>query len=469
MKVRIVAVALLVTACAAPSAHAAGWKQVTTPDGSNIDEVGLLRTGDGVLHVAWHHPSGPNTADLLHTVISRTGTVGATTPIQSGWTGITNTALVADPGGIRAFWGGIRSTDSNDPQNELNTALSPNGGATWTLQPGSVVPKGGQAYAYPISATVLSNGTTLQNWAGTLGTWVHSGLSPVTPNHDYQAPIGQYGYDPALATDASDRTVMAWYSSAAGHLGVLAQDVAADGSPIGSAVTMPGTGNMTSGALPGHRTPVVARKGGGFYVAYPTGYPSQKSVRLWRVGASSAPVIARVSGSGNQPAAVAGAADGRLWVAWVKNTSGKPQVLARRSNRRATVFGATVNAGRATASTVAAYGLDASPAGDALDILGNFNIGTTSNTATYLRRVLPGLTLGASPSRLRRGDTSRVRFTVRDAGDPVEGAKVRAGGKSGTTNRRGRVTLSLTGAGRAIKAVATRHGFVKADRRLAVR
>ena len=56
---------------------------------------------------------------------------------------------------------------------------------------------------------------------------------PATPNHDYQAPIGQYGYDPNLATDAANRTVMAWYSSASGHLGVLAQDVGRGRQPRG--------------------------------------------------------------------------------------------------------------------------------------------------------------------------------------------------------------------------------------------
>ena len=222
---RVCAFAVAIVLCAASSAQAAGWKRVTTPDGSSIDQVGLVRTGDGVLHVAWHHPTGPNTADLLHTVIARTGRIGATNPIQTGWTGFQNAALVVDPAGLRAFVGAIRSTDSQDPQDELNTMLSSDGGATWQLQPGNVVPDGGQAYGSPVAATTLSNGTTLQAWAGTLGTWVHAGLSPATPNYDFQAPLGTYGYDTNLATDASGRTVLAWYSNAAGHLGVQAQDV----------------------------------------------------------------------------------------------------------------------------------------------------------------------------------------------------------------------------------------------------
>jgi len=464
MRIRAFAVAVAVAACVAPSAQAAGWRAVTTTDQTSIDQVGLLRTIDGALHVAWHRPTGPNTDDLLHTVIARNGRIGATTPINSGWTGFQNPALVRDPQGIRAFVGGIRSTNPGDPNNELNTLLSRDGGGTWELQVGNVVPSGGQAYASPVAATALPDGTTLQTWAGSLGTWVHAGLSRSSPNHNFQAPFGNYGYDPNLATDSVGRTVLAWYSTATGRLGVLAQDVAADGSPIGSAVTMPGTSTMEIGML--GRTPVAARAGGGFYAAYPTGYPTMNRVRLWRVGAGSAPVIARLSGQGNQPVTIAAAPGGRLWVVWVANRNGAPRVLARRSNRSASRFGATVDAGRVK-NSAASYRLDASPSGGTLDVLANFNIGTEPRSAIYHRRILPGLTLKARPTRLRRGEPKSVRFTVRDAGDPVQGAKVRAGRKAGTTDRKGRVELRLPG--RTVTARASKRGYTTVAKRLRAR
>jgi hypothetical protein len=457
--------AVLFLAIVAPSAQAAGWKRVTTPDGTSIDQVGLVRTSDGVLHVAWHHRTGPNTEDLLHTAISPAGAVGATTPIQSGWTGFTNPALVVDPaGGIRVFWGGFRTTEQSDPQKEINTALSPDGGASWVLQPGQVNPNGAQSYASPVSATV-SGGTIFQAWYGTLGTWVHAGLSPATPNFDYQGPIGSYGNDPNLASDADGRTVMAWYSNANGHLGVLAQDVADDGSPIGSAVTMPGTSDMQVGML--GRTPLVARAGGGFYVAYPAGYPTQNRVRVWRVGASNAPVIAKQPGNA-EPVALAAAPDGRLWLAWSDNSSGAPRILAARSNRKATRFGAAVSAGRA-GKAEAAYRLDASAApGGGVDLLGNFNDGTSSITSTYHRRILPGLSLRAAPAKVRKGEGTRVRFTVLDAGAPVKDAVVDAAGERGTTDSKGRVELTLKSR-RAVTAKATKKGYAKAERSLKAR
>jgi hypothetical protein len=459
---RAAAIAVLITIGAASSASAAPWKRVTTPDGASTDHVALARTGDGVLHVVWSHPTGPNTEDLLHTGIARNGRIGATNPVQSGWTGFSNAALVADPGGLRAFWGGFRSTDSSDPQRETNTALSPDGGASWVLQPGQVVPDGAQSYASNTAATVRSDGTTLQAFAGTLGTWVHAGLSPATPNHDYQAPLGPYGYDPNLATDTRGQTVMAWYSNAAGHLGVLAQLVNPDGSRAGGALTMPGTSNMQVGML--GRTPLAVRSGG-VYVAYATGYPSSNRVRLWRIGASSAPVLARVKG-GSPAVAIAAGDDGRLWVVWTKGF-GDPDVLARRSNRSATRFGATVNAGHPR-DALQAYKLDASAVGGGLDVLGNFNIGTTTTAVTSYRRILPGLTLKARPGRLRKDRTTDVRFTVSDAGDAVKGAKVTASGKAGTTDAQGRVTLSLRSR-RPVTARATRSGYASATRRLPVR
>ena len=465
MKIAAAAIALTIAACAATSASAAPWKRVTTPDGASTDQVGLVRTGDGVLHLAWSHPTGPNTEDLNHTVISRAGRIGATTPIQSGWTGFSNAALVVDSGGLRAFWGGFRTTDSSDPQRETNTALSADGGTSWVLQPGQINPDGAQSYASNTAATVRGAGTTrttLQAFAGTLGTWVHAGLTPATPIFNF-TPGEQYGYDPNLATDANNRTVMAWYSSANGHLGVIARDVNPDGSPGPGPLTMPGTSDMQIGML--GRTPLAARSGGGIYVGYPTGYPSAGRIRLWRVGASNAPTVGRVA-SGSPAVAIAATGDTRMWVLWTKGF-GDPDVLARRSNKGATKFGAVVNAGHPK-DAAQAYKLDASAAGGAVDALGNFNIGTTSTAVTSYRRILPGLTLKARPQRVRRGDPTGVRFTVLDAGAPVKGAKVKVAGKSGTTDRRGHVTLTLS-LPRPATARATHDGYVAATKRVGVR
>jgi hypothetical protein len=466
MKLRPLSVAIAGLLLVAAPAAQADWHRVTAPGGASTDEVSLLRGGDGVLHVAWPIQSGPNTTDLRHTVISPGGSVGATSPIQTGWAGIENPALVQGADGLRVFFGGQRSTDTQDPNQELNTALSVDGGASWTLQEGSIVPTGGQAYGSPVAAAIQSDGVPIQAWAGTLGTWVHRGLDPLVPIVDLQSPLGQYGYNTGLAA-AGGRTVVAWYSNSATGRGVHAQDIGLDGNPSGPARVMPNTSNMTVGMLA--RTPIVARPGGGFYVAYPTGNPELNRVRLWSVGSGSARTIARTDDDAY--ATVAAAADGRLWVVWTDTDEGNDHVLATRSNASVSRFGAVVEAGRPNGTTQA-YSLNGSDApnstaaGGALDLLANYSIGTTPRTATYVTRILPGLTLTASPRRLDRDEATEVTFTVTDAGDPVEGARVSARGRSDRTDEDGHATLELTGSERAITALATLRGYTSARLKL---
>ena len=410
----------------APSAQAAGWKLVTAPNGSNIDQVGLVRTADGVLHVAWHKDG-----NLSHTVIAANGKLGATTPIQSGWATMTDPALVAVPGGLRAFWGGIRTTDPTETQTDLSTAFSADG-VNWQLQTGSVVPLGGQAYGSDQVATTLPNGTTLQSWAGTLGNWIHSGLDPATPNFNYQT-TGGYGYDNNLATNASGATMLAWFSDT--PPGIRAQAVGADGAPAGAPMTMPGTQVMVGGPELS-RTPIVARPmNGGFYIARAVGYPTANRVRVWRVGASSAALLAKTDA--NAETAISTDAKGRLWVAWSDGTFGDKHVYVSRSSEDAVRFGEPVDVG-AVKDGHSVYSLDISAtASGADDVLAVFGVGTGTDTATYVTRVLPGLTLAGK----RAGDS--VTFTVTDAGEPVKSAKVKAGGKSGTTDSKGKVKLTL--------------------------
>jgi hypothetical protein len=454
VKLRVLLAAATLTLAAAPAADAAGWTQLTASGGYDIDQVALLRTSDGVLHVAWHQATDSNTADLMQAPIAASGKVGATRTIAAGWADIDNPALVTAPGGgLRAFWGGIRTTNPDETNQDLNTALSTDGGATWALQTGSVVPAGTAAYDGPVTAATV-NGTPLEAWAGSAGTWVHAGLDPATPSFNYQSPLGNYGYDAALATDSAGTAMLAWYSNADGHLGVFAQAVGAGGASVGGPLNMPGTADLNIGQV--GRTPLVARpKAGGFYVLYPASYPDLNRVRLWRVGASTSTLIAKTTDETS--AALAADAQGRLWAVW----KDRQKILARRSNKTATVFGATVEvAPPKSASNL--YRIDASAAASGLDLFGSFSIAGDPSVSTYRTRILPGLTLTAKPGRLR-AKPRKVTFTVSDAGALLKGARVKAGGKAGTTDAKGRVTLMLKG---KASATATLKGYVGATLKL---
>jgi hypothetical protein len=462
VKIRTLIAAAPIALALAPAAHAAGWKQVTASDGANTDQVSLLRTADGTLHVAWRHGS-PNADSLMHTAIGVDGKIGATSAVVSGWADVQNPAIVGVPGGIRMFWGSIRSTESTETNDAMSTAFSPDGGTTWALQEGNVVRENAQAHASPAAAVVLPDGTPLQTWYGTLGVWVHAGLTPATPNFDLQAPLGSYGNLPGIAAGADGRPVVAWYSNANGHLGVYAQDVAADGSPVGGAVNMPGTSDMQIGQT--GRTPIAARAGGGLFVAYATGYPALNRIRVWRVGAPTSTVVGKAVGGAS--ATVATDANGRVWVVWEDDHGADPHVYARRSNKQGSAWGATVGMGRPR-GTISSYDVDASPiGGSALDVFGSFALGSGTPLATYTRRVLPGLTL-VSKGTPRRGRDTKVKFTVLDAGDPIAGATVRAGGDSGRTSGKGKVTLTVH-AGKRVTAHASASGYTAAVRMLKVK
>jgi hypothetical protein len=64
----------------------------------------------------------------------------------------------------------------------------------------------------------------------------------------------------------------------------------------------------------------------------------------------------------------------------------------------------------------------------------------------------------------RRGKLATIRFTVLDAGDPVAGARVTAGGKSAVTNAGGRASIVVRAKPkRTLGARATRAGYVGAS------
>ena len=167
----------------APAAHAAGWKQVTAAGGSNIDQVDSVRTADGVLHVAWKKDG-----DVFHTVIgARREGRRDDADRQSGWASTSDPAIVTRAGRAARDLGRHPHDRVHRDQPGPQHRVRADGGASWALQTGSVVPIGAQSYASDTSATTLPNGTTLQARAGTLGTWVHAGLDPATPNFNYQA------------------------------------------------------------------------------------------------------------------------------------------------------------------------------------------------------------------------------------------------------------------------------------------
>ncbi len=265
-------------------------------------------------------------------------------------------------------------------------AFSGDDGLSW--QPGTSGASGA------VSAVMLPGGGILQAW--TEGDRVRVGPS------DHGA-----GADPALTVGAA-----AWTTAE----GVRVQTIREDGAPDGEASTMPdGAG----------RPSIVARDGEVFVAAGPA---------VWRVGSRSTLPL-----EGAVLSTLSADARGRVWAAW----SDDSRVYAARSNRDVSEFGAPVDLGALSASSLAVNATNSAA-----------HVLAAANGVSYLRRTLPGLSLA---ERHRR---EIFTFSVTDAGDPVRGAVVKVGGRSGKTDRNGRVTLRVSD--RKLRVTATLKGYEKA-------
>jgi hypothetical protein len=466
--------ALLVTAPPALAGKPGTWTKLGQSNLDNIDEVALARTADGTLHAVWTipgHNNGGAGDSLVHTAIAPGGAAGQPEPITANWATLTPVPdlITQLDGSLRVFFGGIRTTDHNEPNSNMNTATAPAAGTPWSVLAGTTV-TGDAAYGGDDGAAVLPDGTPLVAFGGTgSGTFVHRGLDPAQPNAPLQAQLGGCcGYSPDIAVDTKTGVpTVAWYSNASGNLGVFTQSLdPGSGGPTGAPALMPGSTTTYNGAPSSSqqlsRTPIAARAGGGVFVAYGGGYPTTTKALLWRVGAPSP--VTLDSRKGDHVVGLAADPEGRLWVFWILRGPA-PAVYARRSNKAATAFGPTV-AVKAPTGQQSAYKISGSAQSTKLDLVGLF--GDISTQAQWHTQVLPGLAIKVAPAAIRRGKAARVAFTVSDP-DPVEGAKVRAAGSSASTDAKGRASLTLGPASRSIAVTVTKPGYRSAAARVTIK
>lgn len=434
----------------APSAFAGTpgkWTMLSQANLSNIDEINLARTNDGTLHAIWNAPNAANSAhdDLMHAAIAVNGGVSAANPVTQDWAGITPSPdIVTMPdGSLRAFFGGIRTTNANEPNQNLNTATATPDGQSWALFPGTIV-KGDSAYASDIGAALFTDGTPVVSWGGTgSGVFVHRGLDPNTPNFPLSTPGGGCcNYSPDVAVDQSGTSYIGWLSNATNNGGVWVQGLDPNtAQPIGVPVRMPGSTTLFNGQQETSqqlmRLGIAARPGGGVYVAYSSGYPTTTKAIVWKVGTAKETVVA--SSTSSHIVTLATAPGGHVWVLWLSNEGGKARAFASRSNKAGTKWGPAVNL-NAPPGQSSAYRLGGNAQAGRLDVVALF--GNTSTQSQWHTQAYPGLKITASPSKINGNKKTAVKFTVSDP-DAVKGVKVSVGSKSATTNSAGKATISI--------------------------
>jgi hypothetical protein len=412
------------------------WTRITDATDSNTFEPALARTGDGVLHVVWLKKNGPN-RDVMHTAISADGKIAAPVPVLEGWVSLNNPDLIVNKnGGLQLFFGGQRTTDVKDPYSHgsLYSASAPASGAAWTLDKGAHA-QSNAVTSSPVGAAVLPDGTPVAAWAVSFALQAHIGLNPTTEDLKFQTTC--CAYLPDIAVDAqSGEAVLGWYSNASKEQGLYTQTIA---SKPGEKRFVPdsATPDRNSSLSLDQRMAITARIGApGVYVAYGAGYPTFKTVNLWRHGSTDPFVITQADGA--RHVNISAGPEGRLWVMWQRNR----RAYATRSNRAATRFAAILEV--------------APPAGKAesgiYKVAGEGSLGpldlflacqSINELATYHTQILPPLSVSASPAKLIAEDGGTITFVVSDVGDPVEGATVSVNGKKLTTDAQGKAVMPI--------------------------
>jgi hypothetical protein len=400
------------------------WTRITEPTGRNVDQVALVRTKDGVVHVAWTEERPGSKATLWHQGIRANGSVaGAKNSIVTGFNALGNPDLVVAPdGGLRVFFGGLGTA----PNNALNTATAPASGAAWTLQPGNAA-QDTSAYASASGAGTTTDGTPVAAWGTTFGTRAHVGVDPATADLTLQTAC--CGYYPDVATaDAPGQAVVGWFSNATKDAGLYTQTISAAG-PVGPRLYVPGSATADHASTLGidQRMAITRRVGGGVYVAYGAGYPTFKSVNLWRNGAAK-PVFS-IPAAGAQDVNISAAPDGRVWLMWQRQGT----ISVTRTNKAATKAGPVV-AVKAPPGTTSIWKVSGEGSLGQLELFAN--VTTPGSTATWHTQVRAMLSLAASGGKV-------LRFVVTDAGDPVAGAKIAVAGRTLTTSSGGRAQVDL--------------------------
>jgi hypothetical protein len=446
---------------AASSAGPGRWTILSEGTGApaGTRDPGLFRTPDGLLHVGWVYSNGPLNEDLLHRTISPAGALGAVTPIVQGWTGIADPAFLSESSGLRIFYGGERSTTTGDLLG-LITAISPASGTSWS--PPALASDGN---ASTVSAARGPDGTPFQTFESFSRVAVHRGLAPA-PLSIFASGVTDGSSN--IVTDAQGAIWLAWCAFGANAGGIYVAPVnPATGEPGGAATQLPGSLTAYQGVSYStcvlqtsisRRIPLVARAGGGVFVAGSAGYPTLSRVNVWRLGGGTIAVANAPRLTHSEPQ-LAAAPDGRIWVAWVaKGGIAAPVIVARRSNRAASTFGAPVRVRPPAPWGLGSFELSAQAG--RVDVLAQLERidGFKSLQQTQL---LPGLTLVKRSVALRKRGRAAVTFAVLDAGDPVAGARVSAGGQSVTSGASGSATIVLRAKPkRTVRATASRAGYV---------
>ncbi len=450
-------VALSMVLPASASAGAPGtWTRVTGQEA--WFELNLVRHQDR-LHIGVREDESDTTYRMIHRSISADGAVGAPHTVAQGFQYLGYYPAFIAAAQLHMNFGAKADGDgySNSHMMQVTSAT---GGETWSAPFDTKVTDGPAESPSEMDGT-LGPGAAYYVWEGTLCICVHRYVGPLEDaDHTNFNDIGGNNYDPSIGFDSATGRVWVVYAITGTADGLYAREVSTtDGEPVGPSALLPGSFDTFQGdrlrPLQTGRVPMTQRAQGGVFVAYTSGYPSARRVRLWRLGSPGFADIVSMRGIGD--VTIAADPNGRLWVVWERGG----RVFARRSNPSVTRWGTTVRL-RAPRNTVGVSTLAADAQARVVDVLAHSQ--QVGNSGFFHTQAEPGITFRARPKRFPRGETRTVRFRTRDAGDPLPNSRITVAGESCTTNAQGVCSIQLGpyAQRRRLRARAEHSGYTSA-------
>lgn len=284
--------------CSSAAAASSPWMQITgnsNYSATAIDQIGLERTADGVLHVLWTGTAADGTDSLIHSSLAANGKklAGPSHVVltASGGGLNRNVDLVPGPsGGLRVLFSGIFPGQPTDSVLDTMTAPSaPATAASWSA-PAALSNANFTTSVYVasgIGGAVSPNGGVIGTWGdaapGTGG--YHVGTNANSPDVLFGSTSCCF-LNPNAAVDSSDGTRMVGYLSDLSKRVIQVRKI-----DTGTVLSAPGSGAAELQA----RVAMTGRIGGpGVYVAYGSGSnPNSAKPAWWRVGDKKATVLPR--------------------------------------------------------------------------------------------------------------------------------------------------------------------------------
>lgn len=472
-----VSAALAVAAAGVPGAQAAPghpaksttkWTKISKNTGLGIASPGLFRTADGRLHVIWPSHDGPGSFSLHYSTVGGQSKLLATGTVVSHWGAIAMfpRLLPGKNGGLQLLLDGTEDSNPSNPYSSgsMYLATSNSAGKSWKLVPGSLAHSGVVPLTDFAGATE-PNGTPVAAWDEVTSLAYHVGVDPSSPaaSADQHLSIGAAGdlVDPTLVRISTGKIVAGWFNGSGNfNQGYWAAQIWPSQGPKMKA---PGSGSAQANGQPEQPVALVARPGGGSYLAYcvATKIRHCGHIALWRVGAAKALTVpGSSSGSANLVTLTAGHA-GHLWISWFDTGTNKISVV--RTNTAVTRFG-QVRTISVPGPVFEFNGLSSLGGSGPLDLIALEAVNGNPSPAYFDTELFPALRIHASRASVSNLHSTTITFTLDDSGDSVPGVTVKFLGKSAKTNSKGVVKFTVqkgTTKGKHT-VVATKAGYASA-------